>query len=93
LNLSVEQLEAVCNILGETDTGLTKTGLQDVLSQCGIVVLDDGCRNNGYGYVLGQNKRTWLYNCLVHEISKLQNFSRIHTFIESALNPARYTME
>jgi len=55
--------------------------------------MDNGYRNDGYRIALGQNKRTWLYNCLANEINKSQNFNKIHTFIESALNPVRYTTD
>lgn len=93
LELAQEHLQAICDILGETNTGLTKTELQKVLCQCGIAEMDDGHRNNGYRVILGQNKRTWLYNCLANEINNSRNRNKVHTFIESVLNPARYTAD
>lgn len=89
--ISQEQLQAICGVLGETNTGLTKTELKTVLGQSEIELVDDGCRSNGITYTIGHNKRTWLYNCLENELNKTHNFTKIHTFIESALNPARYT--
>ncbi|MDR1839413.1 MAG: TIGR02391 family protein [Treponema sp.] len=89
--ISQEQLQAICNILADTNTGLTKTELTTVLRQVEIETVDDGYKNNGFFYTTGQNKRTWLYNCFVKEINKSHNFTKIYVFIESALNPARYT--
>jgi len=90
-NINQEQLKAICDVIGDTDTGLTKSELELVLGQSGIKVVDSGHRNNGLTYTIGLNKRNWLYNCLANEFNTSQNFTKIYTFIESALNPARYT--
>jgi uncharacterized protein (TIGR02391 family) len=91
--ISPEQLEAICNVLAETNSGLTKTELTAILKQSGIEAVDDGYRNDGMYYTTGLNKRKWLYNCFVNEINKSHNFTKIYTFIESSLNPVRYTSD
>lgn len=91
--ISKEQLQAICDILADTSSGLTKTELTKILIQCNIEKFDDGSRNDGFTYTIGLNKRTWLYNCFVTELNKSQNFTKIHDFIENALNPAKYTTE
>lgn len=91
--ISQEQLKAICDIIADTNTGLTKSDIKLVLVQCGIETVDDGCRTNGLTHTIGLNKRNWLYNCLVNEFNQSQNFSKINLFIESALNPARYTTD
>jgi uncharacterized protein (TIGR02391 family) len=86
-----EQLKALCNIIAETNTGLTKSELTLVIGQSDIAAVDDGKRNNGFTYTIGLNKRNWLYNCLVNEINQSKSWAKVYIFIESAFNPARYT--
>lgn len=90
-DISQEQLKAICNIIADTSSGLTKTELKLILGQCGIEAVDDGYRSNGYTYSLGLNKRDWLYNCLANELDKSRRYTKFYSFLESALNPARYT--
>jgi uncharacterized protein (TIGR02391 family) len=80
--INQEHLQAICDILAETSTGLTKTELKTALGQCGIEAVDDG-----------YNKRTWLYNCLANELNKSDSLTKLYTFIESVLNPVRYTTD
>jgi len=91
--ISQEQLQAICDVLGDTTTGLTKSEIDLVLRQCKITVIDAGGRHNGLTYTFGLSKRKWLHNCLVHEYNQSHNFSKIYAFIENALNPVRYTTE
>lgn len=91
--INQEQLQAICEVLGETNSGLSKTELTTILGQSGIEAVDDGRRSDGITYTTGLNKRNWLYNCLANEINKSRNFTKIYAFIESALNPVRYTAE
>jgi uncharacterized protein (TIGR02391 family) len=91
--ISQEQLQAICDVLAETNMGLTKTELSKILVHCGIDAIDDGYRSNGLMYTIGQNKRTWLYNCLANEINKTKNLTKFFMFLESALNPSRYTAD
>jgi len=93
LEINQEQLQAICEILGDTNNGLTKNELQMVLSQCRIEIVDDGSSNDGYRITWGLNKRTWLHACLATEINKSQNLNKVFAFIECALNPVRYTTD
>lgn len=91
--LDEQQLKAVCDVLAETTLGYTKTELTRLLQQCNISVLSDGKTSNPYGYTIGQNKRDWLYNCLVAEINKSHSLNRVYFFLEKALNPVAFTDE
>lgn len=88
-----QQLKAVCDVLGETNRGYTKTELTRLLQQSGIELVSDGRKSNGYTYQLGLNKRDWLYNCLANEVNKNHSLMRIYMFIEKALNPVAFTSE
>lgn len=88
-----QQLKAVCDILGETYQGLTKTQLTQLLQQSKIDILSDGSSSNGYAYQIGLNKRDWLYNCLAGNINKTHSLVSVYTFFEKALNPVSYTKE
>ncbi len=88
-----QQLKAVCDVIADTNRGLTKTELSRLLKQCKIQLLDDGKSYNGITYTIGLNKRDWLYNCFVNEINQNQTFEKIFLFIEKALNPVSYTNE
>ena len=65
--LSPQQLKAVCDILGNTNEGFTKTELTRLLQQSQIILMDDGNTHTDYGYKIGLNKRDWLYSCLAKE--------------------------
>lgn len=52
-----QQLKAVCDVLGETNLGYTKTELTRLLEQSKIQIMSDGKSNNGYVYQMGLNKR------------------------------------
>lgn len=88
-----QQLKAVCDVLGNTDSGYTKTELTRLLEQSKIEVLSDGKFNNGYTYGIGLNKREWLYNCLAGEINRSNSLERVYYFFEKALNPVAFTDE
>jgi uncharacterized protein (TIGR02391 family) len=90
-NITQEYLKAICDVIAETSTGLTKRELIMVLGQSGIANVDDGYRSNGITYS-SLNKRDWLYNCLASEVNQSQSYTKIFKFIESVLNPARYTV-
>ena len=91
--LNGQQLKAICDALADTDRGLTKTELSHLLQQCQIPLVDDGRSSNAYGYILGLNKRKWLYNCFAESINKKQSYENIYDFIERAMNPISYTNE
>ncbi|NLT21200.1 MAG: TIGR02391 family protein [Syntrophomonadaceae bacterium] len=92
-DLNAQQIKAICNVLADTNRGLTKTELKRLLDQCYIAAVDDGSINNGYTYRIGLNKRDWLYNCMINEVNKHHSFEKIYSFIEKALNPVSYTSE
>lgn len=89
--LDQQKLKSVCDILGHTSLGLTKTQLSELLIQSGIQIISDGCVKTEYGIKPGLNKREWLYNCLATEINKNRTLDKTYEFIQKALNPARYT--
>lgn len=88
-----QQLKAVCDVLGETNLGYTKTELTRLLEQSNIQIMSDGKSNNGYIYQMGLNKKDWLYNCLANEINIHHSLSRVYVFLEKALNPVAFTDE
>ena len=92
-DLGSQELKAICNIIADTNKGLTKTELTHLLGHCKITILDDGSKSNGYTYTIGLNKRDWLYNCLANEINTTQSLSKIYSFLEDSLNPISYTTE
>lgn len=89
--LDQQQLKALCDVLAHTSQGLTKSELKLLLGQCNIFTVDDGSARTQMGYVIGLNKRDWLYNCLVTEINMNHSFDKIYSFLSAALNPASYT--
>lgn len=88
-----QQLKAVCDVLGETNLGYTKTELTRLLEQSNIQIMSDGKSNNGYIYQMGLNKKDWLYNCLANEINIHHSLSQVYVFLEKALNPVAFTDE
>lgn len=91
--LNEQQLKAICDVLADTNRGLTKTELTRLLEQCQIPVMDDGKSSNGLTYTVGLNKRDWLYKCFANEINSHKSFERVFIFIKKALNPVSYTSE
>lgn len=91
--LDEQQLKAICDVLGETNLGYTKTELTRLLEQSKIEIVPDGRSNNAYGYTMGLNKRDWLYNCLANEINKKRSLNGVYNFLEKALNPVAFTDE
>lgn len=89
--LDEQQLKSICEVLGETTKGFTKTQLKHLLQQSRIVPVSDGSNSNGLGYSIGLNKRDWLYNCLATEINNSHSISKIYLFLEKALNPVSFT--
>jgi uncharacterized protein (TIGR02391 family) len=93
--LDERQLKAICDVLGETHKGLTKTEIKRLLGECGITAVDDGSRTygNGFAYQFGNNKRDWLFNCFAEECNKTRSTKKVFLFIEKALNPVSFTGE
>ena len=92
-DLNEQQLKAICDVLGDTSRGLTKTELTRLLRQCLIALIDGRKSSNGYTYTTGLNKRDWLYYCFANEINTHHSIEKIYSFIEKALNPVSYTNE
>lgn len=80
-------------VLADTNKGLTKTEITNILNQCKVELVDDGHSNNGYTYTVGLSKSKWLYNCFVKEINNKQSFENVYLFIEKAMDPVSYTSE
>lgn len=89
--LDEQQLKAVCDILADTNRGLTKSELTRLLHNSKIELVEDGRSNNAYSYTIGLNKRDWLYNCFAAEININKSLDKIYAFIENSLNPVLYT--
>ena len=89
--LNEQQLKAVCDVLAETTSGLTKTELTCLLQQTGIELAPDGRFYNGYVGQFGLNKRDWLYTCLASEINQSKSMNRVYAFFQKALNPVAFT--
>ena len=86
--LNPQQLEAICGIIGDT---LTKSKLSKLLGQCGVEIGDDGSRRYPDKYIIGLNKKDWLFKCLANELNKSKSFDKVFSFFQAALNPALYT--
>lgn len=93
--LNEQQIASICNILADTNKGLTKTEIKNTLRACHISEVDDGSKtfNNGMNYQIGLNKRKWLFNCFVEDINRRGTNTNIFKFIESAMSPLNYTTE
>ena len=73
------ELEALCKILGDTDTGLTGSEIANVLAQINIADTDP---------TITKWKR--LYNALGNNQNKRQDSNKVLSFIATALQPAIY---
>lgn len=91
VTINQQQLKSICDVLADTNHGLTKSELTLKLGQSGIIAVDDGSRSDGYTYEFGLNKRDWLYNCFANEVNTKKTFVKIYNFIENALDPVSYT--
>ena len=55
--LNHQQLKAICDVLADTNRGLTKTEISRLLQQCQIQLVEDGASSNQYTYTFGLNKK------------------------------------
>lgn len=55
--LNEQSLKALCDVLADTNRGLTKTELSRLLNQSKIALVNDGKSSNGFTYTIGLNKR------------------------------------
>jgi len=72
-------LEALCKVLADTDTGLTGSEIAHILAQIDIVDTDP---------TMTKWKR--LYNAFVNDQNKRQYGNKVLSFIATALQPTRY---
>ncbi|MCG7848237.1 MAG: TIGR02391 family protein [ANME-2 cluster archaeon] len=72
-------LEALCKVIADTDTGLTGTEIGDTLAQIGVVDTDPT-----------MTKWRRLYYALVDNQNKRHDGNRVLSFIAKALHPTRY---
>jgi len=72
-------LEALCKVLADTDTGLTGTEIAHTLAQINIVDIDP---------TITKWKR--LYNALAEDQNKRQSGNKVLSFVATALQPTRY---
>lgn len=75
-------LETLCEIIGETDTGLTGTEIHRFILQA---QMEDVSYNEGF-----LAKRKKLYNAFAHEINTHHCSNNIVVFLKLVLDPARY---
>lgn len=75
-------MEQVCNVLGDTVTGLTNTEIKSVLSACGVA--DPGSI---------VNKRTRLFDALRVRQQQDRCANNVLAVVKSAMDPVRYTRE
>lgn len=92
-NLNQQQVKAICDVLGHTDKGFTKKELSNLLRSSNIELVEDGSFNNGIVYKVGLNKKDWLYNCFVNEISVTHSQKKIFKFLATAFDPVSFTDE
>jgi len=72
-------LEALCKVLADTDTGLTGTEIAHTLTQIGVSDTD-----------ITMTKWKRLYNALADDQNKRQSGNNVLSFIAIALQPTRY---
>lgn len=73
------KLEAICNVLGDTQAGLTGSEIATLLQGCGIAC--------AFG---GSSKRRCLFESLRAQQRQDRCGNRVVAFIQAAMDPARY---
>jgi uncharacterized protein (TIGR02391 family) len=81
-SLDGHQVQALCDILADTNNGFSKSELEKHLNHCQIKQADPA-----------QNKRTWLYNCFADEINRQKSSECVKIFIESSMKPVNFIKE
>lgn len=71
--------ESICNMIADTNEGLTGTEITKILADCNL-----------YDHSPGLNKRSRLFNAFVHYQNKNQCSNAILKFLSQAMHPARY---
>jgi uncharacterized protein (TIGR02391 family) len=78
-SFTASQLEAICKVLADTETGLTGTEIGHILGQIGVADVDPT-----------MTKWRRLHNALVARQNADKSGDRVLAFINAALSPARY---
>ncbi|MBN2550306.1 MAG: TIGR02391 family protein [Anaerolineales bacterium] len=81
-SFSVQQLQAICNVLGDTSDGLTGSDIGMLLTQCGII---DPCP--------GITKRNRLYEALRQRQQQDRCANNVIAFIQAAMHPVRFSQD
>lgn len=85
------KLQAICDILAETQEGLTGSEISQLLEQCSIQDLETpekGVPTDGFFMKPKKSKR--LYIALSNQQKRDNSSSSVLLFIKAAMNPARY---
>lgn len=81
MNIDQQKIEIICNIIADTDNGLTGGELKHLLDLCKV----------SYEQKILPNKRKWLFNSLADKFNKEHSLELFKELIENALNPALFT--
>lgn len=76
-----QKIEKICDIIADTDQGLTGSQLQHVLDLCEVE----------YSQPITPNKRKWFFNCIADKYNLEHSVLLFKKIIECAVNPASYT--
>lgn len=75
------KIESICNVIADTDDGLTGRELRHLLELCGVP----------YDPRITPNKREWFFNCIADKFNKEHSLLLFKRMIEEAINPALFT--
>lgn len=81
LKFDQQKVESICDIIADTDNGLTGSDLKHLLDVCGVP----------YDPRIAPNKRQWFFNCLAGKFNQEHSLLLFKRIIENAVNPARFT--
>lgn len=82
--LTQEQLEALCEVLGDTHSGFTTSELYHLLDKCTVKYI----RNESGPFYVSQKKSRWLFNTIAEVINSTKSNQVIFKLIEVAMSPA-----
>lgn len=77
--ISAIHLESICDLIADTNDGLTGTEITKILADCSLT-----------DHSPGLNKKSRLYNAFIHYQNTRQCSNGILNFLSQALNPAKY---
>lgn len=79
-NIDQRKIESLCNVIADTNYGLTGGELKHLLDLCKV----------SYEPKIMPNKRKWLFNSIAIKFNKEQSLVLFKQLIENALNPALF---